>query len=33
MASQSSLVCTVAEFQPRIVRMGGKTENDRSEGS
>ncbi len=33
MASQSSLVCKVAEFQPRIVRMGGKTENDRSEGS
>lgn len=33
MASQSSLVSTVAEFQPRIVRMGGKTESDKSEGS
>lgn len=33
MESQSSLVSTVAEFQPRIVRMGGKTENDRNEGN
>jgi tRNA-splicing ligase RtcB len=33
MDSQSSLVSKIAEFQPRIVRMGGKTENDRSEGS
>lgn len=31
--SLPSLMSTVAEFQPIIVRMGGRTKNDRSEVS
>jgi tRNA-splicing ligase RtcB len=30
---QKDLVAKIAEFQPRIVRMGGKSEQDKSEGS
>lgn len=33
MEAQKDLVEVVAEFQPRIVRMGGKTEQDKSEGA
>jgi tRNA-splicing ligase RtcB len=33
MGYQSDLVTKIAEFQPRIVRMGGAMEKDNSEGS
>ena len=33
MGYQRELVNVVADFQPRIVRMGGKSEQDKSEGA
>lgn len=33
MAAQSGLVDILAEFHPRIVRMAGRSEIDREEGS